>query len=88
MEAGQVQRLSDSLNGKSIMITGVYSISREQMKAYIEAHGGKVASSVSSRTDYLLAGEKSGESKLKKAEKLCIHVIIEDELYKMTNKNI
>ena len=88
MEESKVQRVSDLLNGKSIMITGVYSISREQMKEYIEAHGGKVASSVSSRTDYLLAGEKSGESKLRKAEKLGIPVISEDELYKMTDKNI
>lgn len=83
-----VQKLSDSLAGKLIMITGVYSISREEMKAYIEAHGGKVASSVSSRTDWLLAGDKPGDSKVKKAEKLNIPIISEEDLYKLTGKAV
>ena len=47
---------------------------------------GKVASSVSSKTDFLVAGEKSGEAKIKKAEKLGVEIISEEELYKMTSK--
>lgn len=86
MEEDDRVKLSDSLEGKSFMITGIYSIPREEMKAYIESHGGKVASSISSRTDYLLAGEKSGVSKLEKARKSGVEIIGEDELYKMTNK--
>ena len=79
-------KLSDALDGRTFMITGIYTIPREEMKAYIEAHGGKVASSVSSKTDFLVAGEKSGEAKIKKAEKLGVEIISEEELYKMTSK--
>ena len=84
-DGNAVQKLSDSLDGKQIMITGVYSVSRDEMKAYIEAHGGKVASSVSAKTDWLLAGDKPGDSKVKKAQKLNIPIISEEELYKLTS---
>jgi DNA ligase (NAD+) len=57
-------------------------MSREQATELIEAHGGKVTGSVSSKTDYLVAGEKAG-SKLEKAEKLGIKVIDEAALRKM-----
>lgn len=83
-----VTMLSDTLAGKTLMITGVYSISREEMKRYIESHGGKVGSSVTARTDYLVAGDKSGDSKLKKAEKLGIKVISENELYELTKQQV
>lgn len=83
-----VPMLSDALAGKTLMITGVYSISREEMKRYIESHGGKVGSSVTAKTDYLVAGEKSGDSKLKKAEKLGVKVISEDELYELTKQQV
>ena len=73
------QRLSDSLEGKTIVISGNFSISREAMKGLIEAHGGKNSGSVSGKTAYLLAGEKAGPEKLKKAEKLGVPVISEDE---------
>lgn len=86
-DGNAVQKLSDSLEGKQIMITGVYSVSRDEMKAYIEAHGGKVASSVSARTDWLLAGDKPGDSKIKKAQKLNIPVISEKDLYKLTGES-
>nr|ANG65655.1 hypothetical protein [uncultured bacterium G1] len=70
-------RLSDKLEGKTVVISGNFSISREAMKALIEAHGGKNAGSVSGKTAWLLAGEKAGPEKLKKAEKLGIPVISE-----------
>lgn len=73
--------ISTALEGKVVMISGNYSISREAMKKYIESHSGKVGSSVTSKTDFLVAGEKAGGSKLTKAEKLGILVISEQELY-------
>lgn len=82
-ESDEKVRLSDRLGGKVIVISGNFSISREEMKALIEAHGGKNSGSVSGRTSYLLAGEKAGAEKLKKAESLGTTVISEEELYKM-----
>ena len=71
------------LDGLTFVITGTLpTMSREQAKAYIEAHGGKVTGSVSSKTDYLLAGERAG-SKLAKAEKLDVAVLDEAALQKM-----
>ena len=75
------QKASDTLAGKSIVISGNFSISRDDMKALIEAHGGKNSSSVSGKTDYLLAGEKPGPEKMKKAQELGVKVISENELY-------
>ena len=77
----QAQKASYSLAGKSIVISGNFSISRDDMKALIEAHGGKNSSSVSGKTDYLLAGEKPGPEKMKKAQELGVKVISENELY-------
>ncbi|MBO4684906.1 MAG: NAD-dependent DNA ligase LigA, partial [Desulfovibrio sp.] len=73
------QRLSDTLAGQTVVISGNFSISREAMKARIEAHGGKNAGSVSGKTSFLLAGEKAGPEKLRKAEKLGIRVLSETE---------
>lgn len=76
-------RLSDALEGKTIVISGNFSISRDKMKEMIAAHGGRLASSVSSRTSFLVAGEKSGPEKLRKCEKLGVRVISEQELRSM-----
>ena len=71
------------LDGLTFVLTGTLpTMSREQAKAYIEAHGGKVTGSVSSKTDYLLAGERAG-SKLAKAEKLDVAVLDEAALQRM-----
>ena len=53
------------------------------MKSLIEQHGGQILSGVSKKTDYLVAGEKMGPSKLEKAHKLGVSIISEDELEKM-----
>ena len=79
VDADARKQLSDVLAGQTIVISGNFTISREAMKALIEAHGGKNAGSVSGKTAYLLAGEKAGPEKLKKAEKLGIPVISETE---------
>jgi DNA ligase (NAD+) len=74
---------SNILEGKTIVVSGVFSKPRDEIKNLIEQHGGKHTSSVSSQTAYLLAGEKTGPEKLKKAEKLGIPVISETELMAM-----
>jgi DNA ligase (NAD+) len=71
---------SEALIGKSIVVSGVFDrVSREEIKELIELHGGKNVSSVSSKTDYLLAGEGMGPSKLKKAGDLGVQLLNEHE---------
>ena len=81
------EKLSEKLSGMTIVISGNFSISRDEMKALIAAHGGKNSGSVSGKTTYLLAGEKAGPEKLKKAESLDVKVITEDEFYSMINNS-
>ena len=81
--AGQETALSDALAGKTVVISGNFSISRERMKDLIVAHGGKAGSSVSGATAFLLAGTKPGPEKLRKCEKLGIPVISEEEFRAM-----
>ena len=76
-------RLSDKLAGKTIVVSGNFSLSREAIKGLVEAHGGKNAGSVSGKTSWLLAGEKAGPEKLKKAEKLGIPVLSESEFHQL-----
>ena len=80
------RRLSDALEGKTIVISGNFSISRDEMKALIEAHGGKNSSSVSGKTSYLLAGSKPGPEKLRKAEDLGVPVIDEEAFRALINQ--
>ena len=69
--------------GKTFVLTGtVPSMTREEATARIESLGGKVSSSVSMKTDYVLAGEEAG-SKLEKAQKLGVKIIDEKEFLKM-----
>lgn len=82
MEA-PAQNLSAALTGKTIVISGNFSISRDEMKELIALHGGKNSSSLSGKTSYLLAGSKSGPEKMKKAEQLGIPVINEEEFRSM-----
>ena len=77
------EKLSETLAGKTIVISGNFSISRDAMKALIASHGGKNSGSVSGKTFCLLAGEKPGPEKIKKAETLGIKIIDEDTFYKM-----
>ncbi|MBR5563986.1 MAG: NAD-dependent DNA ligase LigA [Bacteroidales bacterium] len=73
------QKLSATLEGKTIVISGNFSISRDDMKALIVAHGGKNSGSISGKTAYLLAGEKPGPEKIKKAETLGVSIISEHD---------
>ena len=74
---------SSALEGKTIVISGNFSISRDEMKALIVSHGGKNSGSISGKTTFLLAGEKPGPEKLKKAETLGVRIINEAEFYTM-----
>lgn len=75
---------SDVLNGQTFVVSGVfYKVSRNELKAMIEANGGKVSSSISSKTNYLIAGDKMGPSKKAKAESLNINIISEDDFFNM-----
>ena len=74
---------SDELAGKTFVLTGTLpGLSRSEAKKMIEQAGGKVSSSVSKKTDYVVAGEEAG-SKLDKANELGIAVIGEQELRAM-----
>jgi DNA ligase (NAD+) len=72
-------KISDKLAGKSFVVSGVFTVSRDEIKKMIEDHGGRNVGSISSKTDYVLAGDKMGPEKLKKAEKLGVPIISEDE---------
>ena len=77
-------QVSNVLQGKTFVVSGVFSrFSRDEIKAHVEQHGGKISGSISGKTDYLLAGEKMGPEKLKKAEKLGIPIISEEEYLNM-----
>lgn len=79
---------SNKLSGKTFVLTGsLPTMTRKEATGRIEQHGGKTTSSVSSKTDYLLAGESAG-SKLDKAKSLGVPVITEEELNRLINGNI
>ena len=77
------EQLSNALEGLTIVISGNFSISRDAMKELIVLNGGKNSGSISGKTSYLLAGEKAGPEKLKKAESLGVKVISEQEFNEM-----
>jgi DNA ligase (NAD+) len=78
--------VSGALEGKTIVVTGTLAkYSRDEINALIAAHGGRAASSVSSKTDFVVAGESAG-SKLAKAQELGIPIIGEEEFEKMLNR--
>lgn len=73
--------------GKSFVVSGVFNaFSRDELKALIEANGGKNVSSISSKTDYVVAGDNMGPAKLQKATDLNIPILSEDDFIKMLNQ--
>ncbi|OIP01437.1 MAG: DNA ligase (NAD(+)) LigA [Bacteroidetes bacterium CG2_30_33_31] len=73
----------NKLDGKSFVVSGKFTIPRDDLKRKISDYGGKNVSAVSAKTDFLIAGENMGPAKLKKAEKLGIEIISEDEFINM-----
>ena len=75
---------TDLLNEQSIVISGVFeSVSRSEIKKLIEDNGGKNTSSISAKTNYLVAGSNMGPAKLAKAEKLGVKIISEQDFLNM-----
>ncbi|MFY8066766.1 MAG: NAD-dependent DNA ligase LigA [Flavobacterium sp.] len=76
--------LSEKLKGKTFVVSGVFEIySRDELKKAIEDNGGKVGSSISSKTDFVIAGDNMGPSKLEKANQLKITIISEIDFKNM-----
>ena len=79
---------TDKLAGKTFVVSGVFEeFSRDDLKKAIEDNGGKVGSSISTKTDYVVAGLNMGPAKLDKALKLNIPIITENDFMKMINEN-
>nr|WP_309759729.1 NAD-dependent DNA ligase LigA [Flavobacterium sp.] len=71
---------TEKLNGKTFVVSGVFEkFSRDDLKKAIEDNGGKVGSSISAKTDYVVAGDNMGPAKLEKANKLNVSIISEDD---------
>lgn len=82
----QKELLSNTLSGLSFVISGTFErYGRDELKQLIEDNGGKILSSISAKTNYLVAGNKMGPSKLEKATQLEVSIISEEELLKMIN---
>ena len=84
----QVERLEEApssqvLADKSFVVSGVFSIPRDELKRLVERHGGRLLGGVSGKTDFLLAGEKMGPSKREKAERLGVTILTESEFMEM-----
>lgn len=83
-EMEQKELLSDTLTGKNVVVSGKFADhSRDELKALIEAHGGKNQSGVAANTDFIVAGENMGPAKLQKAQKLGVRIISEQEFMAM-----
>ncbi|MBP8849999.1 MAG: NAD-dependent DNA ligase LigA [Breznakibacter sp.] len=79
-QGGEITLSGNKCEGYSFVISGkFYTISREELKEYIESQGGRNLSAVSDKTNYLVAGDNMGPSKLEKAQKLGIKIISEQE---------
>jgi len=77
---------TDKLTGKTFVVSGVFEkFSRDDLKKAIEDNGGKVGSSISAKTDYVVAGDNMGPAKLEKANSLKIPIISEDNFIEMLN---
>jgi DNA ligase (NAD+) len=79
---------TDKLTGKTFVVSGVFEkFSRDDLKKAIEDNGGKVGSSISAKTDYVVAGDNMGPAKLEKANSLKIPIISEDDFILMLDKD-
>lgn len=79
---------TDKLSGKTFVVSGVFAkFSRDDLKQTIEDNGGKVGSSISAKTNYVVAGENMGPAKLDKANQLGIPIISEDDFIQLVNES-
>ncbi|MCO6146510.1 NAD-dependent DNA ligase LigA [Flavobacterium sp. NRK1] len=83
-KSGTDTSVSDKLAGKIFVVSGVFEkFSRDDLKKAIEDNGGKVGSSISSKTNYVVAGDNMGPAKLEKANQLGVAIISEDDFIKL-----
>ena len=84
LSAEQLMGQTDLLQGQTFVVSGVFeTLERDDLKKLIEDNGGKVVSSVSSKTTYVVAGANMGPSKKTKAESLGIPIITEEEFLQL-----
>ena len=84
LSAAALENQTDRLQGKIFVVSGVFTkLSRNDLKKSIEDNGGKVSSSISKKTNYIIAGDNMGPSKRTKAEELNIPIISEDNFLEM-----
>lgn len=84
ISADKLASQTDTLKGNTFVVSGVFTkVSRDELKKLIEDNGGKVSSSISSKTNYVVAGDNMGPSKKTKAESLGVAIISEDDFLQM-----
>jgi DNA ligase (NAD+) len=84
ISAEKLANQTDTLKGNTFVVSGVFTkVSRDELKKLIEDNGGKVSSSISSKTNYVVAGDNMGPSKKTKAESLGVAIISEDGFLEM-----
>lgn len=84
LSAESLEHQTNKLNGKVFVVSGVfYQMNRNELKKSIEDNGGKISSSISKKTDFIVAGDKMGPSKKTKAESLGISMITEEAFIEM-----
>ena len=84
LSADKLENQTELLKGQTFVVSGVFeNLSRDELKKMIEDNGGKVGSSISSKTSYLVAGDKMGPSKRTKAESLGVPIISETDFIGM-----
>lgn len=85
-EHGDMPAAGGPLQGKTVVVSGVFSIPRDDLKRIIEQNGGKNATAISKKTSFILAGEKMGPEKRRKAQALGIPLVKEDDFRKMLRR--
>ncbi len=84
ISAEKLANQTDALSGNTFVVSGVFTkVSRDELKKLIEDNGGKVSSSISAKTNYVVAGDNMGPSKKTKAESLGVTIISEDDFLQM-----
>jgi DNA ligase (NAD+) len=87
LSAEKLKNQTNILEAKTFVVSGVFEkVSRDELKKLIEDNGGKVSSSISAKTGFLVAGDKMGPSKLAKAQGLGIPIISEDDFLAMISR--
>lgn len=84
ISAEKLANQTNTLNANTFVVSGVFTkVSRDELKKLIEDNGGKVSSSISAKTNYVVAGDNMGPSKKTKAESLGVAIISEDDFLQM-----